>query len=248
MTVSMIPNGSWLLPPASASCGPDPLSPQDLWQVADVALRTALRTAMRSVGGTAPHAAGQRIDVNAGSPRRVESTDNAPEIDVLATSQVTWRGAGMLTEDPVIRALRQHLTTGGWQIVSWAEPDRRGPDIVAMRNGTRLEVEAKGAGRSKPHTARYGQPFNAAQVRVHVGEAVLKALRVVAAGTAGAAVAFPETPRHRAETGPVEPVLNRLGITVYWVTEDGSVTSSEPSAQLAGDNSPLWRGTTRHGR
>ena len=56
------------------------------------------------------------------------------------------------------------------------------PDIVAARDGIRLEVEPKGAGSSLSHTARYGLPFTAAQVRVHVGEAVLNALRVVAVG------------------------------------------------------------------
>jgi hypothetical protein len=137
----------------------------------------------------------------------------------------------MLTEDAVIRALREHLAASGWQIVSWAAPDQHGTDLVALRDGTRLEVEAKGAGSSKPHTARYGQPFTAAQVRVHVGEAVLKALRVVAAGTVRAAVAFPDTLRHRSETGPIEPVLRRLDITVYWVAEDVSVTVSESPAQ-----------------
>jgi hypothetical protein len=137
----------------------------------------------------------------------------------------------MLTEDVVIRALREHLAADGWQIVSWSAPDQHGTDLVAVRDGTRLEVEAKGGGSSKPHTARYGQPFSTAQVRVHVGEAVLTALRVVATGTARAAVAFPDTPRHRSQAGPVEQVLHRLGITVYWVREDGSVTSGEFLAQ-----------------
>jgi hypothetical protein len=137
----------------------------------------------------------------------------------------------VLTEDAVIRAVRDHLVAGGWQIVSQAAPDQHGVDLAAVRNGTRLEVEAKGGGSSKPHTARYGQPFTTAQVRVHVGEAVLTALKVVATGTARAAVAFPDTPRHRAQAGPVESVLHRLGIAVYWVCEDGSVTSGGFSAQ-----------------
>jgi hypothetical protein len=95
----------------------------------------------------------------------------------------------------------------------------------------RLEVEAKGGGSSKPHTARFGQPVTTAQVRVHVGEAVLTAMKVVAAGKAHAAVAFPDTSRHRAQAGPVESVLDRLGVTVHWVREDSSVTSGEFSAK-----------------
>jgi hypothetical protein len=82
-------------------------------------------------------------------------------------------------------------------------PNQRGTDVVATRAGVRLEVEAKGAGSSKPHTARYGQLFDQAQVRVHVGEAVLKALAVVAGGRARAAIALPDTRRHRSMVGPV---------------------------------------------
>ena len=130
----------------------------------------------------------------------------------------------MLTEDAVINLLCQHLAADGWGIVSRAMPDQRGTDVVATRAGVRLEVEAKGAGSSKAHTARFGQPFNQAQVRVHVGEAVLKALAVVAEGKAQAAIAFPESRRHHLIVDPVRPALDRLGITVFWVSEDGVVS------------------------
>jgi hypothetical protein len=68
----------------------------------------------------------------------------------------------MLTEDSLIRVMREHLTARGWQIVSWPPPDQHGSDLVVLRDGTRLEVETKDAGSSKPHTARYGQPFTTA--------------------------------------------------------------------------------------
>ena len=97
----------------------------------------------------------------------------------------------MLTEDAVIGSLCEYLVADGWEIVSRAMPDQRGTDVVATRDGVRLEVEAKGAGSSKPHTARYGQPFNQAQVRVHVGEAVLKALAVEAGARPAQRSRFP---------------------------------------------------------
>ena len=129
----------------------------------------------------------------------------------------------MLTEDAVINLLCEHLTADGWKIVSKALPDQRGTDGVATRAGARLEVEAKGEGSSKAHTARFGQPFNQAQARVHVGEAVLKALAVVAEGKAHAAIALPDGRRHRSLVEPVRPALERLEITVFWVREDGTV-------------------------
>jgi hypothetical protein len=90
-------------------------------------------------------------------------------------------------------------------------------------------VEAKGEGSSKAHTARFGRPFNQAQVKVHVGEAVLKALAVVTQGKAQAAVAFPVSRRHRSVVAPVRPALGRLGITVFWVGEDGAVNVEAPA-------------------
>jgi hypothetical protein len=75
----------------------------------------------------------------------------------------------MLTEDVVIASVCDYMITDGWQIVSRAMPNQGGTDVVATRAGVRLEVEAKGAGSSKPHTARYGQLFDQAQVRVQVG-------------------------------------------------------------------------------
>jgi len=82
-------------------------------------------------------------------------------------------------------------------------------------------------GSSKPHTARYGKLFDQAQVRVHVGEAVLKALAVVAAGKARAAIALPDTPRHCAMVSPVRAAQERLGITMFWVGADGTVNADE---------------------
>jgi hypothetical protein len=85
----------------------------------------------------------------------------------------------VLTEDVVINLLCEHLSAEGWKILSRALSDQRGTDVV-------------------DHTARFGEPFSQPQVRVHVGEAILKALAVVAAGNTRAAVAFP---RGRATTG-----------------------------------------------
>jgi HJR/Mrr/RecB family endonuclease len=64
----------------------------------------------------------------------------------------------------VVRAVCDHLTDHRWEIVSRATATEHGVDIVATRDGARLEVEAKGAGSSKPHTARYGRTFNRGQV------------------------------------------------------------------------------------
>ena len=123
----------------------------------------------------------------------------------------------------MVDAVCDHLITGKWQIVSRARATEHGVDIVATREGTRLEVEAKGAGSSKPHTARYGRAFNRGQVFDHVAKAVLKALRVASTGNAQAAVAFPDNSDHRAEVELVRVALQRAGIVVFWVSDEGKV-------------------------
>jgi hypothetical protein len=62
----------------------------------------------------------------------------------------------VLTEDAVINSVCDYLAADGWKIASRAMPNQRGTDVVATRAGTRLEVEAKGAGSSKPHTGGTG--------------------------------------------------------------------------------------------
>jgi hypothetical protein len=135
----------------------------------------------------------------------------------------------VLTEDVVINSLCEHLGADGWKIVSKAMPDQRGTDVVATRAGVRLEVEAKGEGGSKADKKRFGKPFDQAQVKVHAGEALLKALAVVAKGRAQAAIAFPDSRRHRSVVAPVRPALDRLGITVFWVSENGRVSAEGPA-------------------
>lgn len=130
----------------------------------------------------------------------------------------------MLTEDMVTSAVCDYLRAEQWEIISRAMGRAPGIDVVAARQGTRIEIEAKGAGSSDPSTNNYGKSFTRGNVFTHVGEAVLKALRVVASGRAHPAVALPDNRDHRSEIALVRPALQRLGIIVFWVTEDGSVS------------------------
>jgi hypothetical protein len=111
----------------------------------------------------------------------------------------------------------------GYSIVRQASSTQHGFDIVARRNGADLIIEAKGAGSSKPDTARYGKEFNANQVHDHVAKAVLKALRVVSAGNAQAGIALPDNSRHRREIEQVARALRHVDITVFWIDEQGAV-------------------------
>lgn len=134
----------------------------------------------------------------------------------------------MLTEERVIQAVCRVLETHSYKIVGTSSASQHGDDIVAQRAGERLVIEAKGAGSSKPATARYGQEFTGAQVFDHVAKAVLKALREVAKGTARPGVALPDNKHHRNEIRQVQAALEQAGIGVFWVDDDESVILDSP--------------------
>ncbi len=131
----------------------------------------------------------------------------------------------MLYEDDVVNALVVYLRAEGWEIESTALATQHGDDIVATRNGERLLVEAKGEGSSKSHTKRFGQPFNPGQASTHIAVAVLRSMRVVSSGRASAAIALPAVASHQREVDRVAPALSQIGIRVFWVHGDGSVSS-----------------------
>lgn len=91
------------------------------------------------------------------------------------------------------------------------------------------QVRAKGAGSSKPHTRLYGKEFNQAQVREKVGAALLKALTVISAGRARAAIAIPDMQRYRSLLAPVMPALRQLQVTILWVQDNGKVIVDGPA-------------------
>ena len=139
----------------------------------------------------------------------------------------------MLTEDDVIDGVRDALVAEGWELVSRATASQHGDDLVMRRGDVSLVVEAKGAGSSKPGTARYGSPFDRGQVFDHVAKAILKALRVASAGDGKAGVAFPDNPDHRREVDQVHPALTSAGIVVFWVDDEGRVRTEGDDAWLS---------------
>lgn len=119
------------------------------------------------------------------------------------------------------------LEVRGYEIVSRATVTQHGHDIVAAKGDQLLLIEAKGAGSSKPGTARYGKEFSSVQVFDHVAKAVLKALRAAAAGDQ-AGIALPDNDNHRREIQQISPVLRRIGIARFWVREGFEVEVDSP--------------------
>lgn len=134
----------------------------------------------------------------------------------------------VLGEDEVIDAVLTYLNQRSWQVVSRCRATQRGPDLVVERGTERLIIEAKGAGSSKPGTARFGRRFSSDQVFDHVAKAVLKALRVIEEGNTLAAIALPDDANHRTEVSQISSALERLGCGVFWVSAARAVTVESP--------------------
>ncbi len=143
-------------------------------------------------------------------------------------SEAGTPGHALIYEDDVVRATMRYLKGDGWSIESYSLAHQHGDDIVATRGDERLVVEAKGAGSSKEGTRRFGEAFTRNQVRSHVSVAVHRALRVWSSGGAMAGLAFPDDAYHRSMVAPIQPALTQLGVTVFWVSADGQV-STEPA-------------------
>ncbi|MBN1460422.1 MAG: hypothetical protein JXA57_12875 [Armatimonadetes bacterium] len=139
-----------------------------------------------------------------------------------------------LNENDVVASVCAHLESCGYTIHSTCTTKQTGEDIVAVHpsTGERLSIEAKGATSAREHSARFGQPFDSAQIRVHVSEAVFKAVQVLSAATDAAPVvagiALPATTYHHSMVRLVMPVLDRLQVRLFWVHADGKVTTGSP--------------------
>jgi hypothetical protein len=134
----------------------------------------------------------------------------------------------MLTENDVIEAVCNYLDAHGYKILSRCDTTQRGMDIIAARPGGvgRLLVEAKGETSADSKSARFGKPFNNAQVRDHVANAFYTGACLCAEHRRvgdTVALAFPDNALHRKHVGPIKPVLDSLGITVYSVRKDRTV-------------------------
>jgi hypothetical protein len=146
--------------------------------------------------------------------------------DVLASGSIEARG--VLTEDQVVDAVCRMLVDDGYVILARAVVTQHGHDIVGVKDGTTIIIEAKGAGSSKIGTARFGQVFTRNQVFDHVAKAVLKAMRIVSAGEARAAIALPDDANHQREVAQVARALSGAGIGVFWVSATREVRLDAP--------------------
>jgi len=136
----------------------------------------------------------------------------------------------MLFESDVVDAVCAELRSRGYRIEQKLKTTQRGDDIIAVKrvpHTCRLHIEAKGETSSRRGSARYGKPFDSAQIRVHVAEAFYKVAEILSRKSNNveirAGIALPATPKHSALIDNIESVLNQLGIAVFLVGADGNI-------------------------
>lgn len=139
----------------------------------------------------------------------------------------------MLYEHDVIEAVCAELRRHGYQIEQALTTKQQGIDIIASRpDSPRLFIEAKGETSSLESSKRYGQPFDSAQVHIHVAEALYTGAEILSkvgfANDVRVGIALPDNELHRRFEKAVHAAVAKLGIIVFWVRHDWAIEIQSP--------------------
>ena len=129
-----------------------------------------------------------------------------------------------LTENRINVLVKGFLEDLGWVSVVALEGNATGVDVSGEhpRKRVTVEVESKGGTSGRLGSARFGIPFDSAQVSVHIAEAVLKALSYRERSPRNSVlIAMPDDDTHLSRIAPVEQTLRALGIGLLAVSERG---------------------------
>lgn len=134
----------------------------------------------------------------------------------------------MLDENDVIEILSAHLKQEGYEILQALHTTEKGVDLIAHKLGKagRLFVEAKGGTSSREGSNRFGKPYTKNQVFDRVSKGFYSVVRLCAEHPKPDEVAFagPDTPWFREYLQPIIPTAEQLGIKIFLVSEDRSVS------------------------
>lgn len=142
----------------------------------------------------------------------------------------------MLFEADVVEAVCRRLEEKGYYIDQKLATTQQGFDIVALKESAdvriKLIVEAKGATSSQKTSKRYGKPFDRAQVRIHVSEALYKIAEALSIKNSRyqiyTAIALPKNKDHLDHVEKIQATLNALGIAIFYVDDIGRVEFFSP--------------------
>ena len=135
----------------------------------------------------------------------------------------------MLYEDDIVDAVCAHLRRNKFTVIQKLSAKERGDDIIATGRGriSKLHIEAKGETSSRRGSGRYGSPFRGFQIQDHVANAFFRAAKMAIDGRVGG-MALPKNTAHEQCVATIQHAIDALGIIVFWVAPDRSVTTSLP--------------------
>lgn len=143
----------------------------------------------------------------------------------------------MHSENDIIRFVSQHLERKGYKVSQALSTLERGTDIIAKHatSTERCLVEAKGETSSDPNSRRYGKPFTAAQVRSHVGVAIIKCFQLKQENPqANVYIALPGNQAHSTLIDSILDSLLRAQIGLLLVSANGRVSEYSPIRGIDG--------------
>lgn len=137
----------------------------------------------------------------------------------------------MLFERDVVNAVCRIIEQNNFIIEHCSPTDQHGYDIISSKEKDstiiKLYIEAKGETSSRVGSAKYGYPFDGAQVRVHIAEALYKSAEALCIEENEvkifAGIALPDNISHRSILNKIKPFILGLNIILFWVKEDRSV-------------------------
>ena len=166
----------------------------------------------------------------------LRTSPSAPIVNdiVLSEDQLKTGSMDVTTdwywEGNVVDALERYLSGNGWEIINKANTHSKeqGVDLHATKAGTMLLIEAKGYPSKQyrdPRRVGEHKPTNPTnQAQQWYSHALLKAMRLQTTHMdAVVALAFPDFPRYRILHQETRTGLEKLGVALLLVKENGDV-------------------------
>ncbi|MBK1856580.1 hypothetical protein JO972_16540 [Verrucomicrobiaceae bacterium 5K15] len=134
-----------------------------------------------------------------------------------------------MDENQVIENLLTHLKNNGWDIISFVPAGIRGIDVVTCdKHNRKWYIEAKGGTSSNPNSSRYGKPYTKSQVFDVTSKGLMQCFHHIANNDEDINVgfAYPGVRYFGDYMDPIKPMLRSIGVTLFCVNEDSTVTES----------------------
>lgn len=120
-----------------------------------------------------------------------------------------------------------YLSIRGYIIKQRFVGNQHGEDIITENGNIKFIIEAKGE-TSSGNSPRSGKPFSSGQIRTHISVALFKVSEILSENEFNrlirVGIALPKTESHIRIMNKISRVINKLGVHIFWVDENRSVS------------------------